>query len=250
MRASGWRLAAGSSCSAGDRYYGCRPIKAGLRRVRRFIRSAASVPTLLFYASNRKSRWRLPGCPGRSAIAASLRLVDGRWVAEGRRARRKDASPREDVVPFRPQTCPFWPSGDGILSRTRRTIEYPARRSGSRATRGAGPDPQSTCGRRRRARRRRGAAPVDLLRPGGVLQLQRSAGNAAVARRLGGQRSRVAIQRSERSEELLTKLATPKVGEGQATGVQTELVDTLEQLINQKTWSSTSCRATSPLVAS
>ena len=82
-----------------------------------------------------------------------------------------------------------------------------------------------------------GPRPVDLLRPGGVLQLQRSAGNAAVARRLGGQRSRVAIQRSKRSEELLTKLATPKVGEGQATGVQTELVDTLEQLINQKTWS-------------
>ena len=82
-----------------------------------------------------------------------------------------------------------------------------------------------------------GPRPVDLLRPGGVLQLQRSAGNAAVARRLGGQRSRVAVQRSKESEELLTKLATPKVGEGQATGVQTELVDTLEQLINQKTWS-------------
>ena len=73
-----------------------------------------------------------------------------------------------------------------------------------------------------------GAGPrsVDLLRPGGVLQLQRSVGNAAVARRLGGPRSRVAVQRSKESEELLTKLATPKVGEGQATGVQTELVDT------------------------
>ena len=61
-----------------------------------------------------------------------------------------------------------------------------------------------------------GPRPVDLLRPGGVLQLQRSAGNAAVARRLGGQRSRVAVQRSKESEELLTKLATPKVGEGRS----------------------------------
>ncbi len=72
----------------------------------------------------------------------------------------------------------------------------------------------------------RGRARSIFCAPGGVLQLQRSVGNAAVARRLGGPRSRVAVQRSKESEGLLTKLATPKVGEGQATGVQTELVDT------------------------
>ena len=80
-----------------------------------------------------------------------------------------------------------------------------------------------------------GPRPSEPLGPGEVLQLQRSAGNAAIARRLGRQRSPV-IQRSKESEELLTKLATPRVGEGQAIDVQTQLVDALETLISQKTW--------------
>jgi hypothetical protein len=81
--------------------------------------------------------------------------------------------------------------------------------------------------------------PAEPLGPGGVLKLQRSAGNAAVARLLVGQRSPVAVQRSKESAALLTKLATPKVGEGQATGVQTELVDGLEKLIMAKDWRTT-----------
>ena len=80
-----------------------------------------------------------------------------------------------------------------------------------------------------------GPRPADRLGPSEVLRLQRSVGNAVLARLLAGQRSPV-IQRSKESEELLTKLATPKVGEGQATGVQTELVDTLETLITTKDW--------------
>jgi len=88
------------------------------------------------------------------------------------------------------------------------------------------------------------------------LQLQRAAGNSAVARLLGGQRSRIALQRSKESEELLTKLATPKVGEGQAIGVQTELVAALEELITEKDWRRVTptrrerSLPTSPLVAS
>ncbi len=82
---------------------------------------------------------------------------------------------------------------------------------------------------------RAGSRPADRLGPSEVPHLQRSAGNAVVARVLAGQRSRV-IQRSKESEALLTKLATPKVGEGQAIDVQTQLVDGLEALIGQK-WS-------------
>ena len=54
-----------------------------------------------------------------------------------------------------------------------------------------------------------------------------------VARLLAGQRSPV-IQRSKESEKLLTKLATPKVGEGQASEVQTQLVKDLETLLTEK----------------
>ena len=78
-----------------------------------------------------------------------------------------------------------------------------------------------------------GPRPADRLGPGEVLRLQRSAGNAAVARLLAGQRSPV-IQRSKESEELLTKLATPKVGEGQAIEVQKQLVNGLDTIYNQK----------------
>jgi hypothetical protein len=78
-----------------------------------------------------------------------------------------------------------------------------------------------------------GPRPAERLGPSEVLQLQRSAGNAVVARLLAGQRSPV-IQRSKESEELLTKLARPRVGEGQAIEVQTQLVDDLETLLTKK----------------
>ncbi|MGN6168883.1 MAG: hypothetical protein ACTHQQ_12050 [Solirubrobacteraceae bacterium] len=81
-----------------------------------------------------------------------------------------------------------------------------------------------------------GPRPAEPLGAGEVLQLQRSAGNAAVARRLGRQRSHISVQRSPASAALLKKLATPKVGEGQATGVQTQLIDELEKFITQKDW--------------
>jgi hypothetical protein len=81
-----------------------------------------------------------------------------------------------------------------------------------------------------------GPRPADPLGPGEMLQLQRSTGNATVARLLGRQRSQITLQRSKESEELLTKLATPKVGEGQASEVQTQLADDLETLVSEK-WS-------------
>ena len=80
------------------------------------------------------------------------------------------------------------------------------------------------------ARRR----PAEPLGAGEVLQLQRSAGNAAVARRLTGQRSQITVQRSPQSAKLLEKLATPKVGKGQATDVQTQLVNDVDELIIKK----------------
>ena len=74
--------------------------------------------------------------------------------------------------------------------------------------------------------------------PGGVLLLQRSAGNAAVARALDRNvSSRAIVQRDEKSAALLKKLATPKVGLGQATDVQTKLVDELEDLVGERKWS-------------
>ena len=61
-----------------------------------------------------------------------------------------------------------------------------------------------------------------------LLSLQRSAGNAAVGQLLHGR----SLQRSPESAALLTKLAkTPKVGKGQATEVQTQVVDRLEELV-------------------
>lgn len=75
-----------------------------------------------------------------------------------------------------------------------------------------------------------GVAPADrvpaLLAPGlltaaGVLRLQRTVGNAAVAKMLeGGRASQVAIQRRGKSAEHLKKLAVPKVGEGQSIEVR------------------------------
>ena len=79
-----------------------------------------------------------------------------------------------------------------------------------------------------------GPRAADVLGPGHVLQLQRSAGNAAVARRLVEQRSRIAIQRNQQSAALLKTLATPKIGEGQAIEVQTQLMNGLETICNQK----------------
>lgn len=76
--------------------------------------------------------------------------------------------------------------------------------------------------------------PANRLGPGEVLQLRRLGGNAAIARLLAGQRSRIAIQRTEQSAALLKTLATPRVGEGPAVEVQTELVDALEKLILQE----------------
>jgi hypothetical protein len=93
------------------------------------------------------------------------------------------------------------------------------------------------------ARRAMAAPAVDRAlagraRPSGaqtVLELQRSSGNAAVARMLDARpRLRPAtasIQRDEKSAGLLTKLATPQVAEGPSVAVQVSLVEKVEQLL-------------------
>jgi len=80
----------------------------------------------------------------------------------------------------------------------------------------------------------RGPRLANVAGLGQALQLQRSAGNAAVARLLVGQRSRIAIQRNAQSAALLKTLATPRIGEGQAIEVQTHLMNGLETICNQK----------------
>ena len=78
------------------------------------------------------------------------------------------------------------------------------------------------------------AAAPDLLAPAAlapaaVLRLQRTAGNAVVARMIeAGRASRRSIQRKGRSAPKLQELAVPKVGEGQSIPVQQELVRALE----------------------
>jgi hypothetical protein len=70
--------------------------------------------------------------------------------------------------------------------------------------------------------------------PAEVLQLQRSAGNVAVARALGGKRggvrslAQVSLQRE--SADLLQELAEPKIGKPQAKEVQIKLIQGLDDL--------------------
>jgi hypothetical protein len=70
------------------------------------------------------------------------------------------------------------------------------------------------------------------------MELQGSVGNAAVARLIGERRSpppATAVQRDEESAALLKTLATPRIAEGPAVEVQTQLVDELERVIQNKT---------------
>jgi Domain of unknown function (DUF4157) len=82
---------------------------------------------------------------------------------------------------------------------------------------------------------------AQLAETGGVARHGRAARESArveaVAQRAPHrQGSPVTVQRNEQSAALLTKLATPRVGEGQAVDIQTQLVDDLEKLIKQRTW--------------
>src|SRR4051794_20539288 len=78
--------------------------------------------------------------------------------------------------------------------------------------------------------------PIERSRPP-QSDTSREAGSTAtreVPSKLGESASSPAtIQRNEKSAELLTRLATPSVGEGPAIEVQTELVNMLEELIEQ-----------------
>lgn len=75
--------------------------------------------------------------------------------------------------------------------------------------------------------------PAAMRSAGDVLRLQADTGNATVSRWL--QRQPLPVQRTKESRELLTDLADPKVREGPAIEVQTELVNALEKLISEKT---------------
>lgn len=91
----------------------------------------------------------------------------------------------------------------------------------------ATPDPAAA------AFRGQGPLALDVLTPGALLRLQRTLGNAAVARMVeAGRAARVSIQREdETSEEMLTRLAVPRIGEGPSIAVQMALVTRLEELI-------------------
>lgn len=67
--------------------------------------------------------------------------------------------------------------------------------------------------------------------PSDVLRVQAEAGNATVSRWLDGQQ--LSVQRSKESQDLLTRLAVPKIREGPAIEVQTTLVSALEDLIRR-----------------
>ena len=85
-----------------------------------------------------------------------------------------------------------------------------------------------------------GAGPraADVLGPGHVLQLQRSAGNAAVVGLLDGRRppvtgaARRSVQRDAATDALL-ELATPRTGEGQAIEAQKKLIAECEKVVTR-----------------